>query len=1197
MKPFDLEHTPLEGVHLIEAGAGTGKTYTIAGLVLRLIAEQGLGIDQILVVTYTKAATEELKSRIRDRLVSAKAIWSGAAPWDPLVAAINRRGIPPPLALQRVRDALIDFDRAAIYTIHGFCRRVLHHFAFETGHLFDAELVQDALPIVQETADDFWRRYIGRAPAELARYATEQLKGPEAWSALFAYCRHPRLHLIPAENKPPLTGIGAWRRAARQVIQVWPSDRPQVIQLLTSESLNATHYGKCAPGGTKIGQSARMRKVNALVAAMDHWQGDYPVFTQFEKFTQSFVIESTKKNHPTPRHPFFELCDHAFTCHEEMLTQLAAYLRYLKVTFVRQAGRRLNDKKRHRNILFFDDLLTLVSSALKNDRRPELVDAIRVQYRAALVDEFQDTDPLQYDIFSRLFDGRRSLLFMIGDPKQAIYSFRGADLYAYLHARKTARHRHTLTRNWRAAPDLIKALNTLFSSHPRPFAFAQVPYETAVPARSDLDGDGAPFRLWHLTRHDTGGADAVRPITQQAALPWITAAVAEEIVRLLSHRATSLAPEGIAVLTRTHRQALLVKEALARRGVPAVLHSAGRVFDTDEAADLAWILDALADPADPHKVRTALATEMLGTGPAALCAAMEDPGEAWLHRWAQFDADRQDWLRHGFYRMFSRFMAREGIKARLLALPDGERRLTNVLHLSELLHQAAVSQALGPESLIKWLAIQRRAGTMDADAQQLRLESDAHAVRIITIHKSKGLQFDVVFCPFTWAGVKPNDTALVFHDPLEQDRPTLAIGPGITPAHCRQAGEEEMAENLRLLYVALTRARLRCYMVWGCIKGAAISAPAYLLHGTGVVGQDWMEALQKKMGAMTDPQMRAEIDCLAAQAEGAIAVEALPQPGSAIYANPYGRARDLRPRVFQRHMDNRWRVASYSAMAAGVSPETADGPDRDPQQADTGQGQTRQPGYEHLFDFPKGTKAGLFFHDLLEHWDFGSEDGHQRAALVRDKLRAHGFDLLWQHAVDRMLADLGHLRLPAGGDGEILQLADVPARRRVNEMEFYFPLKPIDPEGLSRVFGSCGKPLFAGMPAIPPERLAFTPMHGFLKGYMDTVLYDKGRCYLVDWKSNYLGHAWEAYAPAQLATIMAESHYYLQYHLYVVALDQLLRQRVRHYTYGRHFGGVYYIFLRGIQGGSAATGIFHAVPDEALVDRLREVLLKDNQSL
>jgi len=669
--------------------------------------------------------------------------------------------------------------------------------------------------------------------------------------------------------------------------------------------------------------------------------------------------------------------------------------------------------------------------------------------------------------------------------------------------------------------------------------------------------------------------------------------VADEIVRLLSVPAGgALAPESIAVLTRTHQQAKMVKEALAHRRVPAVLHSAGRVFDTHEAQELMRVMGALAAPADPRKVRTALSTEMLGTDADALCASMENPSGDWQVRWAAFDHYHQIWVRHGFYRMFSHFMDREQIKARLLILPEGERRITNLLHLTELLHQAAVAHQLGPDGLIKWMAAQCRNGTNDADADKLRLESDAHAVRIVTIHKSKGLEFDVVFCPFTWAGVKEDKEAAVFHDPQAADRYTLAIGPGIAPAHQRQAAKEALAENLRLLYVALTRARQRCYMVWGCIKGSELSAPAYLLHSPDSAEGDWMDALQAKMKGLTDALMIAELKELEQRAANTLLVEALPEPVPEIYAGSCVQPPDLASRTLTRSIDTSWRVASFSAMISGQTPDDADRPGRDEDAATAAEAPPEtgsMGGQEHLFAFPRGARPGLFFHDLLEHWDLGGTDTRQRASLVTEKLHAHGFDPQWTNAVDHMLACLSQAPLPDRAGGATICLAQVPAHQRAYEMEFHFPLNPLSTVQLQRVFAQSADPQVAAMTGLALDRLTFAPMQGFLKGFMDMVFTHAGRFYLVDWKSNHLGNTWNDYTRERIDTVMAGESYFLQYYLYVVALDQWLRHRVPDYDYETHFGGVYYLFLRGIQGpGAPATGIYYTVPDKVLLNALKK---------
>lgn len=585
-----------------------------------------------------------------------------------------------------------------------------------------------------------------------------------------------------------------------------------------------------------------------------------------------------------------------------------------------------------------------------------------------------------------------------------------------------------------------------------------------------------------------------------------------------------------------------------------------------------------------------MSSDMLGASARQLHRSLEAPGEDWQDRWARFEQYHQLWLRHGFYRMFSRLMAHEGVRSRLLRLPDGERRLTNLLHLAELLHEASEARQLGPDGVLKWLAGARQESAAAAeDEQKLRLESDAHAVRIITIHKSKGLQFEVVFCPFLWAPAKVGDQLVSFHDPEVNQQLTLAIGPGIAPDHRRLALEETLAENIRLMYVALTRARRRCYMVWGSIRGTELSAPAYLLHAPPAPPTDneWLSPLKTKMAGMSDADLVAELEGLAAASQGTIRVEPLPHPSSIKYEKAMSTGLELTCRKFNRNIDTHWRIASFSSMTA--NPSEPDRPDRDETW------QAAEPsasgfGPDDLFGFPKGVRAGLFFHDLLEHWNPGAHDA-QITALVSAKLASHGYTLIYAPAVERFLDRLSGVRLPAGNAPHDLSLSQVAPQRRINEMAFYFPINSVSADQLKEVFRDrCGN-RFSALAAGQVERLSFAPMHGFLKGYVDAVFEHGGRYYLVDWKSNHLGNCWADYDSSRLGAVMAESFYFLQAHLYALALDLMLAQRLPDYAYERHFGGVYYLFLRGIQGSRKSTGIHYMLPEAGLMTALKDTLL------
>jgi len=1177
MEPFSLHSAALEGTTLIEAGAGTGKTYTLTSLVLRLIVEQGLGIEQILVVTYTKAATDELKTRVRSRLNAAKHACDGGSTDDEVLATLLTKEGDTQQVRQRIVDALTNFDRAAIFTIHGFCQRLLQQFAFETGHLFQSELMQVGDHLVQEMVADFWRRHITNAPYELARYALAKFTGPEHLSRIITYCAYLDIKLRPGAVKPALNTIRTWRKHADDLQRQWDQSGTRIIQLLAGTGLNARFYKKL-----------RLAEYSAL---MDDWNGKYKLEEKRVKYLGASSIKRyTKKGHQRPEHPFFECCDNTLNAQADMEQQMERYLRFLKIRLLLQARAALDQKKQRQNLLFFDDLLLHVHSALMGEQGQSLVKAVGRQYQVALVDEFQDTDLVQYEIFQRLFDRHPQMLFMIGDPKQAIYSFRGADLFSYLKAAEDADRSATLTRNWRSTPPLIQAVNTLFEGHPRPFGFEQIDFTPAVPARQDIPRTLQPMTLWYLTRTENKAPS--KPISQEDASAAIAAAVAEEVVRLLNSPKDAITPWQIAVLTRTHVQSQIVKNALSKKQIPAVLHSAGSVFDTDQAEVLLRILEAVADPYDPAKIRAALAQDLFGMDAIEFYSAMEGPDHRWQDRWAGFYQDHRVWLRRGVYPMLRSMMAREKVKSRLLSFPDGERALTNMLHLAELLHEAENEFSLGPDGVVNWLLDQRRT-VRQGDEQQLRLESDSDAVRIITMHKSKGLQFKVVFCPFTWGGVRMDSDTAVFHDPRNHDQWTLAMGPDIPMVEQLDARKELLAENLRMLYVALTRAEEHCYLVWGRINGSELSAPAYLLHGANISMEDgdWLAPLVKKMKSLNDARLIEEIRHMAGRSNGAIQIAPLPRPTSAVFQDRSEVKAAGRHRTMRRQISSHWPMASFSSLTAASPKADEVRPDRDIMTGKDFPGDTGTDGYDNLFDFPKGTHAGLFFHDLLEHWDHTCPTFERQEELVLAKLQAHGFEAAWQPVVVRLLQQLSAKRLKLPHID--FSLSDVQKDQRLNEMEFYFPLKRFSADQIKACFDlHTDAGLRDAVRVRLDDRIHFAPETGIMKGFIDAVIQYGGQYFLVDWKSNHIGNSAEAYTPKALEALMVADDYFLQYHFYALALNRLLRQKIEKYRFDRHFGGVFYIFLRGITDNpKSPLGLFFAKPNGQLISDLDRLMI------
>lgn len=1199
MQPFDLQNAPLKGINLIEASAGTGKTYNIEGLLIRLILEMQLTVDQILVLTFTNAATEELRQRIRNKLVQVEDAFTRGTSDDALIESLLEKSADTRSAARRIHAALIDFDKAAIFTIHGFCQRVLAENAFEARNLFDTELVADQAYLVQEVADDYWRKTFYPAPAELISFAAASVKGPDYFYRLLNRVKTLDVKIVPDMAEPALDALRPYREALNVLKAEWPVSRAKVIRALMDPVLNATIYGSLKPGSVSPGATKRELKVGALAEAMDHFADPksvgFPFFDGFENFTAAKIARATKKQQTPPEHYFFTLCDELCRHGDRLNVEMEQYLLFIKTRLFAYAASELRKRKADQNIQYFDDLLTAVKKALDAEGGTLLASAIRQKYKAALVDEFQDTDSIQYDILTRLFARKDGLLFMIGDPKQAIYGFRGADIFSYLKAARGADSKFTLTQNWRSQPKLITAVNTLFSGVDAPFVFDEIPFEkgrAAAASQNHAETTEAPFILWYLDSRRFA-ADQ-KPVTKTEAVQLIANAVAEEICRLISGAAPVEAGE-IAVLVRTNNQARMLKEILTTRQVPSVLYGADNLFDTHEALEIEKILTGIADPASLSRLKAAFATEIMGIRAEDLISDdLQTPW--WQTRLVRVREYHQLWNRHGFIRMFRMLLAAEQVPERLLGFPNGERRLTNVLHLAEVLHRQSMEKKTGMTGLLKWLIAQRDPYSPRLEAHQLRLESDEKAVKIVTIHKSKGLEYPVVFCPFGWESSLISGQEFTFHDTENEGRLTFDLDGEANAGNIAAAQNELLSENLRLLYVALTRAKKRCYLAWGRIRTAETSALTYLLH-SGADAKDLSPAddrpllLKRRFESSTDEQLLEDLNQLARRSQNCIRIEPLPAPSD---SNPLP-ASEKEERLFCLRFDGRidpsWKIASYSSLVSRGAADI-DRPDRDREtlREPLPRDSVVPPGGSDIFSFPTGTRSGNFFHSVFEQLDFQQTDPGSLEALIAARLAEHGLAGKWLHTVYRAVRNV--LSIPLRSRKTELKLSSIPASDRVNEMEFYVPLKPVTSRRLRKIFADHRGPGMSEDVSEQLEKLALLPSQGFMKGYVDMVFGHQGAFYVVDWKSNHLGSTHAHYDPPSLLKTMRENDYILQYHIYVLAVHQLLRLRIPGYRYEKDFGGVFYIFIRGIDPGRGPEyGVYFDLPAPGLIHALEDALV------
>jgi len=953
-----------------------------------------------------------------------------------------------------------------------------------------------------------------------------------------------------------------------------------------------------------------------------------------------------KKGSTRSEHPFFDLCGRLHDACVRVDNGYRDKLIHRQTELKGWLSDELSRRKQALNLRCYDDLLLDLHLALEGAGGARLAASLRERYRAALIDEFQDTDPLQWRIFARMAGltpppqpspsgggstcsspqrdpnsgpkgeaGRGEVLpvtpyplFLIGDPKQAIYSFRGADIHAYLTAARATNQerRWTLETNRRSTAPLVTALNCLFDRD-NPFLnpgiqFSQV--QAGRDRKQHLLCHGKPvedpLRFWVYQR-----ADQTRVANKGVTRGATVTAIAAEIARLLDGNHEIIAKDGIrrplkpgdlAVLVKAHYQADQMQEALTGLGIPAVQHGNATIFETREALDLLRILRAAADPVRSALVREALATSIIGLSADEVFSLMEDEAawEIWLLRFrALHEAARTG----GVIALVSRLLGECGARSRALARADGSRVMTNILHCCELLHQAEQEQGTGLEGSITWLE-RRISGEQQDETYLLRLETDANAVTLSTIHASKGLEYPVVFLPFAWDPPSTRNRRVLFHD--DDNVLTLDLGSDRRDTnHKQRVKTEQDAEAARLLYVGITRAEFLCYVAWGAINGAFESPLRRLLHG-----DSFKDA--KSFGAATDQELLDAITNLATKAT----LDSGPSPINALFmpvdtpAPPYCPEQDRSAppacRELRRGIATDWRVSSFSAIAAGgerhLQPRDYDGvPASGASQATaeqpvSGDGFPAPPAAGlSIFDFPRGTAAGTCLHELFEQLDFSGTTDETLWRLCLAGLLRNGYDRRWLPAVQAMVkAVTSASLLPTDPRFSLSRLK--PGSWQV-EMEFFLPLSGLSGDRLTDLFAGLLSPNRHGTFGEVLAGLHILETRGMLQGFMDMVFEHNGHYYIIDWKSNYLGNLQEDYCPDKLLEPMARHAYILQYHLYTLALDRLLRLRLPGYAYETHFGGAIYVFLRGVSADNMECGIYHDRPAAEFIRRADRMLL------
>ncbi|AWH89463.1 exodeoxyribonuclease V subunit beta [Limnobaculum parvum] len=1159
LEPLTL---PLFGERLIEASAGTGKTYTLAVLYLRLLLGLGqqaayprkLSVEEILVVTFTEAATEELRNRIRDNIHRLRIACIRNDSSDPQLSQLLSELADKEEASDLLLAAERQMDEAAIYTIHGFCQRMLSHNAFESGVLFEQSLIEDELPLRRQAVADFWRRHCYPLPLPVALAISAEWSGPERLLAdvmPYLHGEAPQLRQPPSQDDILLRHQQIVERI-EALKQQWRAAFSGLESLISQSGVDKRSYStKHLPNW--------LQKVNLWA---EQETQDYQLPKDLNHFRQSVLYEKTKKGE-APVDPLFTAIDLIYS---EPLT-LRDLILSKAISEVRLSVQQ--EKRRHAE-MGFDDLLSRLDSALQRPGAEALAQAIRLRYPVAMIDEFQDTDPQQYRIFNKLYGGREDTgLLLIGDPKQAIYAFRGADIFTYMQARNEVSNHYTMETNWRSSASMVSSVNYLFQQLPAPFIFQQIPFMPVNAAeknqhlRFELDGDSQPaVSLWLQPGEGCGLNEYQQFMARCCAVQireWLIAGQHQRAWLVSATQRQPVVAADIAILVRTGKEASLVRDALNALGIPSVyLSNRESVFTTPEAKDVLWLLQAVLSPEKERTLRSALASSLLGLDAHQIDVINRDERE-WDRLVEEFSRYRQLWLKRGVLPMLREVMSRRQLAENLLVTLGGERRLTDIMHIGELLQEASLKLE-SEHSLVRWLAQQITQPNDRSDSQQLRLESDRNLVRVVTIHKSKGLEYPLVWLPFI-CGFRQQNQAL-YHDretfsamlDLQQSEDSLAL-----------AEEERLAEDLRLLYVAMTRS------IYHCSIGVTPLYSGNRRQGNSDIHRSAMGYLLQR-GQPGNAAFLADALQMSAQHDGIqhhLAVEM----DEALWQDNKLQPALLTARTFTGQRQNSWRVTSYSGLQQQGSSHHYDLLPRFDTDA-AGEKGDSLPQRLSPHTFPKGAAPGTFLHDLLENLDFTQPIISDQ---LNEKVLLQGLESHWTPVLQQWLETI----LSSPLDVQGICLNDISAAARQAELQFYLPIGPLLQAERLDALVKHYDPLSARCP-----ELVFRQVQGMLKGFIDLVFCWQGRYYLLDYKSNWLGESAESYTPQAMADAMCDHRYDLQYQLYSLALHRYLRHRIADYDYQRHFGGVFYLFLRGIEKDKPGQGVFHCRPEWALVDGL-----------
>lgn len=1180
---YDLEWSPRI---LIEASAGTGKTYTLTALYVRLLIEKKLEVDQILVMTFTNKATSELKERIFKRLKSCLyKLQTNEESTDDFVNEFAKKISNPDEAVQILKNAIQNFDDSQVYTIHGFCQKVLKEEALIAGTPFEFEINQQD-ELLEQAAEDFWRNFMNRySDSKSGRYYISKLLDiADSPKKL-----RDQLSLVFSKPYADLEGEGLSDQIGylnnvlslrTTMIDLWKVDQDRLMEILK----------KCDVSRFQQHLESRLRKLEAFI---DDESLELDAPDSLKYFTSEYLYDPTNlpktgNPQPTVHHRFFEVCSEF----EKEIQNIDK----VKTTLIQEAIEGISNIRGklsiHSNAITYDDLLNRVERALTHpENGDDLGKILNQKYPFALVDEFQDTDPIQYSILNSIYQSQNtdSSLVIIGDPKQAIYAFRGADVYTYIKARdESSVQQYTLHKNFRSTPSFNNAVNTLFGISDHPFIDNEIGYRNVDAGLPELEDD---------LLIDGNRASGIRFITKPGidsnkndSREFAFSQTADEISKLLQEgeyrkaliKGRKLEAGDIAVLVSSHREAEEIKRRLKKLGIDSVTYSREKVFESTEAKRLESVMAAILDPYNRTAVNDALVSGFWGQNLNHIYE-LSTEGEERQELIEDLQELAEVWLRDGFYPMFRKLLFIGERIAKLAQFSNSERLLTNLYQLADICAKAEKEGKFDPNSLYSWFVDEMVDPDKD-DEKTLLLESDQNLVKISTIHNSKGLEFPVVFCPTLWGvrGGNNKDLLIEYHD--EENDPVILCD--------QQNGEERdlaeyqsnlenTAEEVRKYYVAVTRAKYLCVIPWANHADSLRSGLALSLIASEYLPDIIKNSTKLKSNTdFTNDSILNLFNELEQKSDGSIEL-IIKEEDEIGQSSPHPfteSSKELQVSSYngRQVLNIQRRVESFSSLTSHNAEPGEPDYDQVMESYFTAMNKEKEDIRDlNIFTFPRGATAGTAIHKLFEDKKFRFDTAlHNDHDLIIEKvLDQYQIDQKWKTVTQNMIRNVVSADIPG------LNLGEVKEDEQLREMEFHFKAQQPSLENILKIIRSEG-----GV-----QHVSKNDLQSFLTGFIDLIVRQNGKYFIVDYKSNYLGDTLEDYGQERLKEEIYNASYDLQYHLYTVALVKYLKSRIKEFSYETDFGGVAYLFVRGMRKGKE-NGVWFHKPDAAVMELLMNEL-------